>query len=184
MKCEKCGTPLNYGAKYCFNCGEKVSREMLEEEYNHTLWGKFQSAEDWYSKLSYKKYTGHILVKIIVLVAILAYGGYQLWQNGSELKILASDSYSVAYNQSADEYYIQTAEHETNLNLYIPPFTDQVRLMGYDADGNVVEEKKLSKSEWEEKDAFKIVKNEFAYTTVRLVRNDKLSEVMRFYITD
>ncbi len=184
MKCEKCNTPLNYGAKYCSACGEKISKEMQAEEYNHTIWGKFQIAEDWYSKLSFQKYTGHILVKIIVLVAILACGGYQLWQNGSELKILASDSYSVAYNESADEYYIRTAQQETNLNLYIPPFAEQVRLIGYNADGNVMEEKNLSKNEWEEKDAFKIVKNEFAYTTVRLVKNDKLSEIMKFYITD
>lgn len=184
MKCEKCSETLNYGVKYCTSCGEKVSGEKLTEEYSHTLWGKIQNMEDWYSKLSLQKFTGHILVKIIVLVAILAYGGYQFWQNGNELKILASDSYSVIYNQSADEYYIQTPEQETNLNLYIPPFTDQVRFIGYDADGNVVEEKKLSKSEWEEKDAFKIVKNEFAYTTVRLVRNDKLSEIMKVYITE
>lgn len=184
MKCEKCNTPLKYGDKYCFACGEKVTDEMLKEEYNHTLWGKFQIAEDWYSKLSLQKYTGHIIVKIVVLVAILAYGGYQLWQNGSELKILASDSYSVAYNESADEYYIRTPDQETNLNLYIPPFTDSVRLMGYDADGKVMEKKNLSKDEWEEKDAFKIVKNEFAYVTVSLVKNEKTSEIMKFYITD
>lgn len=184
MKCEKCSAFLKYGEKYCSVCGEKVSDEMRSEEYNHTIWGKFQAAEDWYSKLSLKKFTGHILVKIIVLVAILAYGGYQLWQNGSELKILASDSYSVAYNASADEYYISTPEQETNLNLYIPPFTDSVRLMGYTADGKILEKKNLSKEEWEKEDAFKIVKNEFAYTTVSLVKNDKTTKVMKFYITD
>ena len=184
MLCEKCNSTLDYGAKYCTTCGEKISSELLTEEYSHTLWGKIQNIEDWYSKLSLQKFTGHIIVKIVVLVAILAYGVFQLYQNGTDIKILASDSYSVAYNQSADEYYIKTAEQETNLNLYIPSFTDNVRLTGYDKDGGIMNEKTLSPEDCKQEDAFLIKKNEFAYTTIQLIRNNNPADSLKIYIID
>ena len=179
MKCEKCSASLKYGAKYCTLCGEKISSETLEKEYKHTLWGKLQTAEDWYSKLSLKKFTGNIFVKIIVLAAILAYGGYQLWIGGSDIKILAADDYKVAYNETLDEFYIQTEKNETNLNLYIPPFTDEVKITGYADDGSVIETRTLKSTEYKEEDAFKIVKNEFSYTVISIKRDN-----MKLYITD
>ena len=166
-------------AKYCTVCGEKTSTEALQSEYKHTLWGKLQTAEDWYSKLSLKKFTGHIFVKIVVLVAVLAYGGYQLWQNGSEIKILASDEYRVAYNETLDEFYIQTEKDEINLNLYIPPFADEVKITGCAADDSVLEERTLKSTEYKEEDAFKIVKNEFSYTIISIKKDN-----MKLYITD
>ena len=165
MKCEKCSASLKYGAKYCTLCGEKISSEALQSEYKHTLWGKLQTAEDWYSKLSFKKFTGHILVKIVVLVAILAYGGYQLWLGGSDIKILAGDEYRVAYNETLDEFYIQTEKNET--------------ITGYAADDGVLEERTLKSTEYKKEDAFKIVKNEFSYTVISIGKDN-----IKLYITD
>ena len=166
-------------AKYCTVCGEKTSTEAQEREYRHTLWGKLQTAEDWYSKLSLKKFTGHIFVKIVVLVAILAYGGYQLWLGGSDIKILAGDEYRVAYNETLDEFYIRTEKTETNLNVYIPSFTDEVKITGYGAEGNVLEERTLKSTEYKEEGAFEIVKNEFSYTVISIKKDN-----MKLYITD
>lgn len=181
MKCEKCQSDLSYGAKYCNDCGEKVPEGVYDEEYNKTIWAKFDWAKDKYDSFFLKKITGSIIFKIITLVVILIYFFFTMYGNFMGIRFEDSEAYKIQYNKKADEYYILPYEDEANLDLYVPLGTDDVVFKAFQG-GMEKDTKKYTTDEYIKK-GYTIRSGEYDYIIIDAVRNGKSADKVKVIVT-
>ncbi len=183
MHCPKCLKYVPYGAKYCQNCGEAIPDTVRKNAYQKTLWGKLQRLEDWYKTLALKKVTDSIIFKAFILAVILGYGLFNLYLNGTQLKIMDSDMYDVQYNTKLDEYYVLTEADEVVLNLYIPNKASTLHLTGYDAEGAVLEERTIAPADFENPESLAIKRDAYAYLTLEMQQGETAKGQLKCLVT-
>lgn len=182
MHCPKCLKYVPYGAKYCQSCGEAIPTDERSNAYKKTIWGKLQRIEDWYKTLALKKITDSVIFKVLILLIILGIGLFNVYRNGTQLKIMDSDMYNVQYNTALEEYYILTDADEVVLNLYIPKKTEGLLLTGYDESGNVLEKRTLTASDYEKTDVLRVRKDEYAYLTLDAAKENTGIAQLKFLV--
>ncbi len=179
MKCEKCGYELNYGAKYCNACGEKVPKDTYKEVYDHTVWGYTDKFLNWYDTLTLKKVTGNIIFKIVVLLLVLLVGVFNAYSSYANIRLLKSEEYSIEHDKNLGFYYIITPDEQVNILMYIPKNTEKVVVKGIDGDNET------AKTEFLPDDYAKGIiakKNEFDYITVETIKGDKISDSINLIV--
>lgn len=140
MKCKKCKSKNVYYANYCVSCGEEISKKEREVGYKATFWGRLEQLEDIYKTITLSKFLDSKPVRIIVIVAILTIGIWNLYVNGRNMRIKESEQYAVQYNKNADEYYLITPKDKISLEFYFPHDVDKLKVVEYDNENNIVEE--------------------------------------------
>ncbi len=183
MICEKCSSKLHYGDKFCNTCGEKIDVAGYDKDYDKTVWGFIDKVNDCFDIILLKKITDNWIFKILLLLAIATWGFFDTYTDVASIRILESESYRVEYNKKLDEYYIRTSADEVDLNLYIPKRTDKIKFKEVNGNQTVTEED-MTPDEYMEKKKALIKKNSFEYLTVDAVKNDKISDSIKIYITD
>ena len=182
MKCKKCESSLHYGDKFCNVCGEIVEKGAYEEEYGKTIWGKFDKFEDKYETMTLKKVVDHWITKVLILVLVLGWGFVDAYTDLTNIKFLSSDNYKIEYNKDIDEYYIRTSEDEVDLNLYIPRHSEKITITEYNGE-EVVNTRDMLPEEY--KDTPVTVKNNKQnYITISSVKNEKITDTVKFYVFD
>lgn len=181
MNCTKCSQPLEYGVKYCNHCGEKVEKGAFEEEYMNTVWGKIEKIEDKYETITLSKFTGHIAVKIFVIIFILIIGIFEISTDYFKIRILPGDNYSVEYNKKEDEYYFITEDFETNINMYIPKNIDVVKMTTFDNNENEISVKELTTEQYLQT-PISVKKGEYSFATVETLKDGKTKEKVKFSV--
>lgn len=173
MKCEKCNYELNYGAKFCNNCGEKVPKDAYKEIYDKTVWGYADKFLNWYDTLFLKKITDNIIFKIALLIVILAIGLFNTYSAYSNIRLLKSESYDIEYDKKLGIYYILTQKEQVSIQMYIPKSADTVVVTGI-TDGEKISINELSREEFSEGIVAK--KNEFDSINVSMSKDDATTD--------
>lgn len=177
MKCVKCESALHYGDKYCNVCGEKIEKNAYNEDYAKTIWGKFDKLSDKWETFTLKKFIDNWITKVLILLVVLAWGFFDAYTDYTNIKFLESESYRIEYNKKTDEYYIRTQDNEVSLNLYIPKHAEKVTVTEYKG------EEKITKDLFPE-DSVKVKKNDFDYMLISSVRGEKVTDIVKIYVTE
>lgn len=181
MNCTKCNFKLHYGDKFCNNCGEKVEKGAYDEAYKKTVWGKLDKANDVWQTMTLKKFLDHWITKGIILIAVLVWGFFDAYTSLANIRFLESENYTVEYNKKLDEYYIRTEEDIVDLSLYIPRYSEKIKITEHKADKK---ETRIMLPEEYKKHAVRVKKNEFDYVTISCVRNEKNTDTVKLYVTE
>ena len=163
MKCLKCESPLTYGDKFCNICGEKIEKRVYEEDYKKTIWGKIDKFTDWYDTLLFKKITDSIIFKIVILV-------------------LEIENYTAEYNKKSDEYYIYTNDEEVILNVYVPGYTENVKVKEF-LENDIKNEREITSVQGSS-GLIAVKKGDFDYIIIDTLRNEKVTDSVKLYITE
>ncbi len=147
MKCIKCRTKNITKAKYCKKCAYEFSKEEQKAARKKTLIGKIEWLEKAYEVCTLKVITDHIIFKVISILIIMGVGMYIWINHGIDLRLLNSKDYSIQYNINEEEYYLMTDNDKVLLNLYIPNRTEEITIVHYDEEDNIIEEKKYKPKE-------------------------------------
>ena len=182
MKCAICESQLHYGDKFCNNCGEKVAKGAYEEDYTKTIWGKVDKVSDWWETLTFKKFLGHWITKTVILLLVLAWGIFDAYTDLTNIKFLESESYKIEYNKDLDEYYIRTDAESVSLNLYIPRHCEKIMIEEYDGE-EIVNTREMLYAEYKE-NAVMVEKNKADYITISSVKGEKVTDLVKFYVTE
>lgn len=182
MKCLKCEAPLHYGDKFCNACGEKIEKGTYDADYAKTVWGKFDKLSDWWEVFTLRKFVDNWIVKAVVLVLILAWGLFDAYTDLTNIKFLESENYTVEYNKVQDEYYIRTSLDEVDLNLYIPKHSEKITITEYSGD-EAVSSKDVPPEVYRETPV-KVKNNSSVCVTISSVRDEKITDTVKFYVTE
>lgn len=179
MRCEKCDNQLHYGAKYCTFCGEKTVDGAYAEDYKKTIWAKLDKAYNIYSMVTLKKFTGHIIFKILLLVLIGLFVLNELYGDMANIRLLNSDNYTITYAEKEDVYLLETSEDKVDLQLYVPITAEKIAFSGY-KQGNVSTDE-FSVEEYK-KTGYTVVKDEFDYVIATTSRGDREIDSIRLIV--
>lgn len=147
MKCSKCKCENIISANYCRKCGEKFSDEEKKIARRKTWVGKLELLEEARAWCTLEKITGHIVFKIVSLLAVILFGVYLWTSNSNHVKILESKHYKVQYNTKEKEYYLLVDEDKTNLSLYVPNTVSNLVVSEFDEDNVEVDSTKYVNGE-------------------------------------
>lgn len=174
MKCTKCNSELNYGAKFCNNCGEEIPENINKEIYDKSVWGYADKFLNWYDKLTLKKVTGNIFFKIAILLIVLGIGLFSSYSSFANIRLLKSDDYSIERDTKTGIYYILTEKDQVNIGMYIPKSAENVVVTGYlnDTESETV----LSPEEFTT--GIVARKNEFEYIHIDTVKGDVITDTI------
>lgn len=174
MICNHCGANLGYGYKYCTVCGGTISKSAIEEAYNDTVWGQFDSLIAKYEECTLKKITGNYFFRIclILFCAVLIYFG--LYGENYQLHILKSEMYRIQYDTKTNEYYVLSEEDIFNLEIHIPKFADNVRFTCYIGGEEQSEDMKP------EECRIQVIKDKCDYMTVEAMQGKKILQSLKF----
>ncbi len=143
MQCSKCKKENIKKANYCQGCGRKFSEEEKEKARNTGIIGKIRHWEEVIDGNPIKRFFDNPVVKAIPIIALLAFGFYNIYKMGSDLTILKGDDYEITYNSDKDEYYVVTKEPPLDgkvyLNMYIPNKIDKLTVSHFDENGSLLE---------------------------------------------
>ena len=139
MTCNHCGEENAYGVNYCKYCGTSFSDEDKDEAYFGTFWGALEKLEDAWAAVRLKKLTDSRPVRIATIVLILAAGLLARHFNGSQMRVMQSEEYTVEYNTVADEYYLLTTRDEIAAQWYFPHQVETLNVSRCAEDGTVLE---------------------------------------------
>lgn len=179
MNCKKCESTLNYGAKYCNKCGEKVD-ESYEADYKETAWGKIDRIKDVYDNLFFKKITGNVFVKYISLAIMLVYIFFTMYGNLTGIRLKDNDTYKIQYNKTLDEYYIVTDKNETTLDMFSPIGTDYIVFTPM-KNNEKQNEKKFTVEEYK-KEGYSIKNGEYDYVEISALRGEKKADEIKIVV--
>lgn len=182
MKCTKCDSLLHYGDRFCNTCGEKINKKTYEEDYKKTIWGKLDKINDWWETFTLRKFIDNWVVKIIILLLVLVWGFFDAYTELSDIKFLESENYMIEYNKKLDEYYIRTSEEEVELNLYIPRYSDKIIVTEYNGE-EVLSEKEMLPEEYKVRPV-KVKNNNKVCVIISSVKEDKVTDTVKFYVTE
>ena len=180
MNCEKCESPLTYGAKYCNTCGEKVPDGAYEAEYNDTIWAKIDKIKDEYDSLAFKKITGNIVFKIIVLVVVVGYFFFAMYGNLNGIRLKENKAYTISYNTELDEYYISLNSAKAKLEMYAPIGTDKLVFTAM-VNGKVADEKTFTIEKYK-KEGYAVKEGQYDYITVKAMRGKKTADDIKVLV--
>ena len=144
MKCQKCHYKNIKRANYCIQCGNKFSKEEKEKAQKEGIVYKIKKIEDWYNKLTLKKWTEHKLVKIAIILGVLLLGLYNYFTN-NKLALLISDKYNIKYNVNTNDYYVYLNDKNLDnlgtiaLNMQIPSYAKNINLKKYNTNNAEIE---------------------------------------------
>lgn len=176
MKCIKCLTKNIDQANYCKKCGYEFNDKEREIASRWTPVWVLKKIESFSSFLKegfkpFKFITDTRTFKILSLLAVLGLGIYSMFQNGRDFSILSSADYTIEHNGSEQEYYLIVKEKETNLNMYVPNYIDEIVLKHYDEKDNI-----LNEETYENKENFKIVADLDDYYVLSVKFGDKTDD--------
>ncbi len=178
MKCIKCKTDNVHNANFCMKCAYEFSEKEQFAAEKWTVVGILKRIDNLKEKLSFGWLLDHWAFKIGTTVGVLALGIGFIFTNGSEFKIVESDSYTGKYNEKLDEYYLYSKNEETNLNLYIPRKIDGLVIKHYDDNHKI-----LSDIEYESVDDIVLDTNGCNdYYTLEAKYNENDKELIKLFI--
>ncbi len=175
MNCQNCNKEIPSGADYCNFCGEKISEEILNENYKSTGWGKFEKALDKFDTIKLGKITGHWLFKVLSIIVLLVATYYAFYGDAGKMNFTKSEIYTIEYNVDTEQYTLICDEELFKLGLYIPKRADNVKYSCFN-------DEKLEKEEEYTPENCNIVikKGEYEKMTIELIRNDKVTQKIEF----
>lgn len=182
MICEKCKSELSYGEKFCGVCGEKIDTKIYQEEYDKTIWAKFDMVKDKYDTFFLKKLTGNIIFKIVWLVLVLGYLFFTMYGNLNGIRLKESESYNIQYYEKGDEYYIRPNSANSLLDLFVPIGTDTIVFTAY-KDGAESDKKEFTTDEYRER-GYTITAGEYKYINIDAKRNDKIADSVKVIVKE
>ncbi len=144
MKCMHCGTENVVQASYCTHCGKAFTEEEKKKAFDQTFWGKLQKLQEVKSILDLSFITDHWLFRTIFLIGLLAAGLLLSNNQGSQMKLLESPDYRLAYNETEKEFYLFSDLDEVVLQLYLPGKPEGVKVSSLDETGKVLETRDYS----------------------------------------
>lgn len=182
MTCTKCNSELSYGTKYCEVCGEKIDTKIYEEEYNKTIWAKFDNLKDKYDTFFLKKITGNIVFKIVWLVLVLVYFFFTMYGTLNGIRLKESDSYIIQYYEKGDEYFIRPNVANTNLEMYVPIGTETITFAAY-KDGAEAQKTEFTTDEYQEQ-GYSITAGEYEYINIEAKKGDKVKDTVKVIVKE
>ena len=180
MLCNNCSAKLSYGEKYCNKCGEEISKEVYEEEYNDSVWAKLDKAQEVYDTLFLKKITGSIIFKVISLAVVLSYFFFTMNGNLTGIRLKENTEYKIEYNKQYDEYYISLNQDNANLEIFVPFGTDEIVFKAVNSD----EKSDVTQYSVEEykNNGYEIRENSYEYITIETVRKEKKTDIVKIIV--
>ena len=180
MLCNNCSAKLSYGEKYCNKCGEAISKEVYEEEYNDSVWAKLDKAQDVYDSLFLKKVTGSFVFKVISLVVVLGYFFFTMYGNLTGIRLKENTEYEIEYNKQYDEYYINLNTDNANLEMFVPFGTDKIvfKAVNFDDKSDITQ---YSVEEYK-KNGYEIRENSYEYIIIETVKEEKITDTVKFIV--
>lgn len=184
MYCEKCHTKNSKKANYCCKCKHKFTDEEKKRASEQGLVPFLKRMKELvgYYKLDFIFESK--IFRALAIVAIIGFGLYNYWMMGSNIKILYSDSYSTQYNEELDAYYIMVdkdAYHnngdQVQVYFYIPGRMERLQMNLYEKDGDIIEEKEISR-----KDDIILKANTNANHYYLLANKDDLEDSLKIYV--
>ena len=139
MKCKKCEYVNVNHANYCYECGNEFTKKEQKAAQGKSVWHKLVKLKDWYDKLTLSKITGSIIFHVFTIIITILIGGYFIYKNGYQMKLLENDNYTYQYNTKEKEYYVYPKESETLLNIYAPSEVKEFYIKYYESDNLVSE---------------------------------------------
>ena len=140
MKCKRCEYINVNHANYCYKCGNEFTKKEQASSQEKSIWHKLVKLKDWYDKLTLSKITGSKTFQALSIIITIIIGGYFIYKNGYQMKLLANDNYTYAYNTKDKEYYVYPKEKETPLNIYAPNEVKEIYIKYYENDTLVNEQ--------------------------------------------
>ena len=180
MNCEKCEAPLSYGTKYCNTCGEKVPKGAYDAEYNDTIWAKIDKVKDEYDSLAFKKITGNIIFKIVVLLVVVGYFFFAMYGNLNGIRLKENKAYTISYNTKLDEYYIYPNGAKANLEMYAPIGTDKLVFTAMTG-GKIADEKTFTVEQYE-KEGYEVKEGQYDYIIIKALRGKKTADDIKVLV--
>ena len=180
MKCEKCTGSLSYGDKYCTHCGDKISEEVYQAEYEGTIWAKFDKAKDRYDTFFLKKITGSTVFKTIWMIIVLGFFFFTMYGNLNGIRLKDSQHYKIQYFKSEDAYCIKPVNEEANLQQYAPIGTDSIVFTAV-KDGVECDKKEFTPKQYQEQ-GYAITAGEYESISVDAVRNGKTVDKIKIMV--
>lgn len=113
---------------------------------------------------------------------VLAWGFFDAYTDLTNIKFLESENYKIEYNKQEDEYYIRTNQEEIVLNLYIPRRSEKITITEYSGE-EVVSTKDMLAQEYKEHPV-KVKNNKFNHVIISSVRNEKVTDTVKFYVSE
>ena len=144
VKCPQCGHENAMTARHCTQCGAPIPKELIDEAYDRTVYGKIDWLLELKSILTLKVITESPIFRIVILLGILRLGLISMRKNGTRFKVLPSDQYEVEYNEKYDEFYLDTDLDVITVNMYVPGDPEQIILRSIEPDGSVAQEEAFS----------------------------------------
>ena len=179
MKCKKCKKKNVRQAKFCYKCGNKFTKDEINEAMNKGLIVKILKLKDWYDTITLSKITGSIYYKIASILLVLGIGVFFIINNGSKFKIMDNNTYSYKYNSKYKEYYIYPKSDNLNLSLYLPHEVDNIYLKSYNNSNellNTEEIKDISNMKIE------LNNNDIFYYKLSLSKKENNKNTIKFYV--
>lgn len=147
MKCKYCGKENVVQASYCVHCGKAFPEEEKKEAFAKTVWGKLQKLHELRVIADLSVITGNRIFRALFLLGLLLLGFLFSNNQGSQLRLLESPDYRLAYNDTAKEYYLFSDQEEIVLQLYLPGKPEGIRVYSLNEAGEVLQTEELSITE-------------------------------------
>ena len=147
MKCTECGHENLIKAKYCAKCGHPFTEEQRKAAYNATIFGKLDMMKKAKSYATLSFITGQMWFKVLMLAIVILYGILTHANQGTKMKILESDAYTVDHNTQLNEYYLYTDLDELTVQLYVPGKPSGVEVHTCADDGTEISAKTFALSD-------------------------------------
>ena len=136
MICKACGKENPLRADYCHACGHPFSKEEQQEAYDATVYGKIDKVREAKEWITLDKITSHPVFRVLVIAGIILLGWFSHSNQGSVMKLLESDEYTIAYNETLKEYYLYSDLDSVHVQLYLPGKPKGIRITELNADGS------------------------------------------------
>ena len=144
MYCKKCWHRNVLKAEHCRCCGAHYSEEERTAAYNRTPFGWIDRILQWKAWATLEPITGNTGVRIAVLVCIALYALAVLLVNGSHMRIMKSEDYTVQVNTETGVYTLVSEQPAVALRLYIPGEVDSFEILKLDGAGQTMLESRYT----------------------------------------
>ena len=170
MKCIKCKKKNVSQANYCIRCGYKFTKKDKERSKKTFPAIIFKIKNIW-DTITLSKLKDKWWFRIGTFILVIGVGVFMFIQNGMHLKILKSDDYEILRIKNTNNYYLNSKNSETKLNLYLPHDVSNIYVDYYDSSG-----KEISKNKYNDINDITIkVDNNNNYYSIYIDDNNKVN---------